>query len=112
MIIRSKDQQKTTTSHGKYIKRVILGEDLIPSLLQFAYSEFKRGDIIEKHSHESMAEVFYILKGKLEIVIGNHSDTAEKDDCIVVRAGEQHSLNILEQTKIIYFNICDENSDT
>lgn len=112
MIIKSKDQQTITTSHGKHLKKVILGKEIVPPLLQFACSEFKRGDIIEKHSHDSMTEVFYILNGKLEILLENKTQVIEKGDCVVIRAKESHSFNFLEKTEFIYFSLSDENSDS
>lgn len=54
------------------------------------------GEIIP-HTHEVM-EVFYILEGKGELLMGNYKEICSEGTCIVAPAGEKHGLkNILNQ---------------
>ena len=44
------------------------------------------------HLHQEMAEVYYILKGKGLITIGNEQQEVEKDDIIPIPKNEFHTI--------------------
>ena len=48
----------------------------MPGLLQFAKSEFNAGDKVEEHFHESMYEIFYVLKGEVIVMDDEEKVTA------------------------------------
>lgn len=84
-------------------KEIILGNNVVPFLIQFAYSNLKAGDIIENHSHETANEIFYIIKGKVVILGRQFEKTLSSGDCFVIPASEEHKLKFLEKTELVYF---------
>lgn len=106
-IPKSKYDQKPT-SHGEdTVKDIILDNTHLPGLLQFAKSYFKKGQRLKPHSHISMNEVFYILKGSIKVVAGDESFIAKEGDSFYIRTKVIHSFDFIENTEMIYFNLED-----
>ncbi|OVE82520.1 hypothetical protein BVY03_00775, partial [bacterium K02(2017)] len=59
-------------SHNSKIKKqVLLKNNIIPNMTQFAISTFPPGEIAFTHSHQDMNEIFYVQSGNgLAIVDG------------------------------------------
>lgn len=108
--IKYKDQLLSNINHQSLIfKKIILKKGIVPNLLQFATVNFQSGDSIEKHSHESMYEIFYVIKGEL-IVFNDLNQTKVSDgDAFVVYPKQNHRFEILQNAKLIYFNIESDN---
>ncbi|HOJ36612.1 MAG TPA: cupin domain-containing protein [Ignavibacteriales bacterium] len=103
-IIKSDEIIKTSTSHDKNIyKNVIISNNTIPHIFQFAFTIFKKGDKIEIHSHPSAYEVFYIEYGKITLLTEDERIILTDNDSFIVPPNCIHGLEILEETKIIYF---------
>jgi quercetin dioxygenase-like cupin family protein len=106
MLIKRKNYIRKKNSHQEgFYKEVILSNGIVPNLLQFAISKFKKGDKIEPHSHVSMSEVFFILKGKVKVYCGSNNFIAEKEDTIFIATGRIHYFHFLEDSELLYFNI-------
>lgn len=110
MIIKFKEAEKQESSHitGKF-KEVIIGNNIIPHLLQFAKAKFDKGEVIEIHNHLTMNEVFYILKGKIFLNLDNREFTLNAGDTFIVFKHKNHYLKFLEDTELLYFNLEDYN---
>ncbi len=104
--IKTGDVVKKPVSHLKdKVKEVILQDGEIPGLLQFARAKFNKGDEIESHSHESMYEVFYVIRGEVNVSGNGKSEVAREGDTFVVPPLQNHSLAFNQETEMIYFNI-------
>ena len=84
-------------------KEIILGNNVVPFLLQLAFANFKKGDSIEKHKHPTANEIFYIIKGKVLILGHDFEKSLSIGDCFVIEANEEHELKFLEETELSYF---------
>jgi len=82
---------------------------LLPNLTQLATAEFKKYDLVEPHVHQAMTEVFYIEYGKLKATLDSDSFIAVTGDVIVARAKTRHSFQFIENTKLVYFGLVDNN---
>jgi len=97
-------------SHNAMIKkRVMLARDKVNHLNQFSCAIFPVGECAPAHTHDDMAEVFFILSGSGEIIINNRTTHIKQNDCILVEPGETHELKNtgnIDMT-VIYFGIID-----
>jgi quercetin dioxygenase-like cupin family protein len=84
-------------------KEIIVVNNVVPFLIQLAYSNLKAGDIIERHSHETANEIFYIIKGKVVILGRQFEKTISSGDCFIMPVAEEHELKFLEKTELVYF---------
>ena len=84
---------------------MIISNNEIPGLLQFATAEFKENDVIEMHMHESMTEIFYLINGTLNLIINEEKYLINTGDTFVIPPKVKHSLKFLESTVLIYFNL-------
>ena len=92
------------TSHGKdTVKEVIIDKTHLPGLLQFAKSNFFQGQTLEPHFHESMSEVFYVVKGSVKVTYNGQTFVSKSGDSFFVKARKKHSFIFLEDTEFIYF---------
>jgi len=82
---------------------------LLPNLTQLATAEIKKYDSVEPHNHQTMTEVFYVEYGKLKATLDNDSFIAVTGDVIVARAKTRHSFHFIENTKLVYFGLVDNN---
>ena len=93
-LVRSLDELEAIfTSHNIGSKKIFFDKsDLQSSLTQFAYGSLKKGQIIPFHTHETMEEVFYFLKGKGIYKIGYQVIEITKKMAILIPAKSVHSL--------------------
>ena len=104
--IRNKEILKEKVNHkNNVVKEVILKNGELPNLLQLARAKLLCGDKIEKHSHESMNEIFYVLSGELFVIENNITTKVSSGDTFVVYAKQYHSIEAIKDTELIYFNL-------
>ncbi len=85
--------QETPVSHNPAIKKkVLLANDVIPGLTQYAQSTFPPGEIASAHAHIDMYEVFLVIKGSGTITIDDTEVKLSAGVCIVVEPTEQHEI--------------------
>ena len=107
-IVRSQEVAEVGVSHnGEIRKKVLLEKGTIPQLMNFSSAIFKPGQSVETHSHPTMYEVFYILKGRAEFVVEQDKVILGVGDCITIAPGEMHSQCNPYQENVawIYFGI-------
>ena len=87
------DIQAVPTSHGQGKKKILLapGESQAP-LTQIAITNLQKGEFIQPHAHSTMAEFFFILKGKLQLKVEGEEHVLQKGDFVQVPPGKVHSL--------------------
>ncbi len=103
---RISDIELSDSSHPGQSKKVIFhGSELTSAVAQFAYAEFRAGDSVEEHSHESMEEVFLILDGECEFILDGVLHLLKKDDVIKIAPKIKHKLKALRDTKVYYFGV-------
>lgn len=79
------------THNPKVKKRVIFDKGYIPKLTTFSQAILKPDHSIPLHKHDTMYEVFYILKGRVLFVINEKRVVATKNDVISIEPGELHA---------------------
>jgi mannose-6-phosphate isomerase-like protein (cupin superfamily) len=98
-IIRSENIEFIPASHenGKNpgtLKRVLLQKkDFINGKIQMInWALLGYGKSFANHFHEDMQEIFIILKGKVEINVGEESAVLEKGDVVVIPPLKNHKM--------------------
>lgn len=102
MIRKLFDIQSVSTSHGVGEKRVLLSRNESGcSLTQIAITELKAGEIAIVHIHPDMQEAFYLLEGKLEIVLDGEHTLCEKDTFVYVEKSISHEMKAHTDCRIM-----------
>lgn len=99
------------TAHQSGCKSVFLSSsDTQTNLTQFAYGKFKPGEKCENHSHPTMEELFYFLKGTGIYSVGNQKITLKPGLFLRIPANTNHELvnSGLEDLEFVYFGIATE----
>lgn len=80
-------------SHNPEImKRVLLQKGDLPHLTTFAQATFAPGQTTTMHSHEDMAEVFFVESGEGKMTVDGAEHALAAGVCIAVETGELHQL--------------------
>jgi len=107
-IANIKNLPEVGVSHNPDIKKkVLIGNQEIPNLMMFGEAVFKPGQSVEKHSHDTMYEVFYISSGKAIFNVGGNELEVGVGDCITIEPKEEHFQNnpFNEDVRWLYFGI-------
>jgi len=103
------DQLKEeNNSHSQGVKRVFVKNgDNASALTQFAYGRMRKGDESGFHSHATMDEYFYFIKGKGLFSIEEENVGTVPASFIRVAAGARHNLKNEdeEDLEFVYFGI-------
>ncbi len=103
---RISDIELSDSSHPGQSKKVIFhGSELTSAVMQVAFAEFRAGDSVEEHSHESMEEFFLILDGECEFILDGVLHLLKKGDVIKIAPKIKHKLKALQGTKVYYFGV-------
>jgi len=95
-------------SHNKTLyKKVFISNGELQHVTQVAASSFSKGDSISEHIHETMSEIFYVVRGKVQIFFNNKTDEARESELFVIPIKTKHSLLFLEDTELFYFGIAE-----
>ena len=84
---------------------IVPGE--IPHLVQFAQSSLVSGEIVTKHKHIDLYEIFFVESGSGIIRIDGKEHVIEKGTCITVEPNEYHEVENTGKTalKLTYFAV-------
>jgi len=97
-----------STAHGAGLKKVLIQSTDTPTkLTQLALGKLMPGETISAHSHNSMEEIFYFLKGEGVYMVDNKKLQVSPSIVVRIPAGVQHSLTAIGITALefIYFGI-------
>lgn len=94
MIVRNiNDIVAISTSHGCGQKKVLLAnDDSHSSVTQIAITRLAKGTSVEKHTHPTMEEYFFLLYGLLKVTICGSETILTEGGFIQIEAGCEHSL--------------------
>lgn len=103
-----KDLKTESNSHSQGFKSVFIkNEDTPSSLTQYAYGTISKGHASGFHSHQSMDEYFYFLKGRGFFYIENENFEIAPNSFVRIPANINHNLtnDNEEPLEFIYFGI-------
>lgn len=94
MIVRNiNDIVAISTSHGCGQKKVLLANDESRApVTQIAITRLAKGTSVEKHTHPTMEEYFFLLYGLLKVTICGSETILTEGGFIQIEAGCEHSL--------------------
>lgn len=95
--------EKTSHKASNVLKKVVTRENIT----QFGKAVFKSGDNVEKHSHETMYEVFFITSGKVLFIVEDKKIIAQKDDTVIIKPTEVHEQSnpYTKKAEWLYFGV-------
>jgi len=103
--IKRKSQRSMSSSALKV--KLIGPRKMITDNISVTYGELKKKKTIDLHSNRGI-EWAYVLEGKCEEILGDHSIIMEAGDSIAYDARIKHSITALEKLKFIAIYVRDK----
>lgn len=103
--------ERESTAHAQGFKQVFLrNNDTLTSVTQVAYGGFSKMDYCELHSHETMEEYFFFLKGTGIYIVGNQLIDLQPGVFVRIPAGVLHRLEAKGEDALeyMYFGVATE----
>ena len=104
-----KNLKSTTTESTSHLigsKRVLLkGSECESMLTQAAVGSLLKGQFVANHSHPTMVEFYFFIKGKAKLTIDNIEYSCKKDTFIKIPKNSIHSLMAITPISFIYWGI-------
>ena len=106
MIVRNIDDAEvratTYRAHGGGTARMVMTSQFLKSIEFFAYALLPSGNILEEHV-DPVEEIYYILKGKGIMKVGEDMKEVRERDAIWIPAGAPHAFenHTKEETEIL-----------
>jgi mannose-6-phosphate isomerase-like protein (cupin superfamily) len=99
-VIRSGDKPFIPASHenplapGVWKKVLFQRDELQPGTVQMVnWARLPAGNSFSAHYHEDLQEIFIILAGEAEMVVGGETALLKRGDTIAIDAGEVHRMS-------------------
>lgn len=95
------------SSHNVGKKKQFIGNNEIPSLVQFSQVSFDQGEVVAEHKHEDMYEIYLVEQGAGMIKINGENHPLAKGTCLVIDPGELHEVSNTGDGNLVltYFGI-------
>ena len=96
------------TAHAQGAKQVFLRNGDTPTnVTQVAYGTFSRADYCELHTHPTMEECFFFLKGTGSYTVGDQLIALQSGVFVRIPAGVPHRLEAAgpEPLEYVYFGV-------
>lgn len=100
--------ERELTAHAQGIKQVFLrNSDTPTNITQVAYGSFSQTDYCELHSHPTMEECFFFLKGTGTYWVGDEAIALHHGVFVRIPAGVPHWLEATgeNQLEYVYFGV-------
>ena len=100
--------ERELTAHAQGYKQVFLrNNETLTKVTQIAYGEFSRNHYCELHTHPTMEEYFFFLKGTGVYVVGDQLIDLQSGVFVRIPAGVPHRLEAtsVEPLEYVYFGI-------
>lgn len=100
--------ERELTAHAQGAKQVFLrNSDTPTNVTQVAYGTFSKADYCELHTHPTMEECFFFLKGNGFYVVADQQIPLQYGVFVRIPAGVQHRLEATsdEPLEYVYFGI-------
>jgi len=92
------------TAHLSGSKKVLLNaQQTGNAITQIAVGNLKAGEKVEEHTHATMNEYFYFLKGKGEYLINGQSYELTKGTFVLIPAKAKHALSNTGEDDLEFF---------
>ncbi len=104
-----------SVSHNPAIKkRVMLRQGDIPAITNFSQARFAPGQVANGHSHQDMAEVFFVEAGQGTISIDGQPHPLRPGVCVLVEPDEHHEVSNTGESDLVltYFGVRVRPGDT
>ncbi len=95
MIVKSKEAKTVKMFEGVTRKTLAIGEKML--LAEFT---FRRGAIVPSHTHPH-EQVGYVVKGKVNLRIGEQKYLLGTGDSYYIKPNMEHSAELIEESVII-----------
>lgn len=95
-------------NHGTSSKYVFASNAELPNALtQVAFGRFRKGDVCAEHSHPTMDELFFFIRGEGEYKVGNEVIRLRPNTFLRIPGGVVHSLVATsdEALEFIYWGV-------
>lgn len=90
------------TSHNAGLKRVLLSaEESGCAITQIAVTDLKAGEVAAGHVHEDMQEGFYVMSGKLDMVLDGVIEHCVAEGFVWVECGTRHELRAKTDVRVM-----------
>ena len=84
------------------MKRVLLSaEESGCAITQIAVTDLKAGEVAAAHTHADMQEGFYVIEGKLDIVLDGVVEHCKAEDFVWVPCGVSHELRAITDVRVM-----------
>jgi len=90
-------------SGGK--KLLLTNSECSCPVTQIAVAYFKAQEYVEKHSHPTMEEFFYCLKGCMEFSVEKQTYILRESEFLKIPKGNVHSLRALSDSELFYWGV-------
>ena len=100
-----------STVHGTGLKQVFVSSnDTDTCLTQFAFCTLKPGESCKKHTHKTMEEYFYFLKGNGEYLIEDNTVYIQPKMFLKIPANKEHKFKNTGNICLdfVYFGVANE----
>lgn len=89
------------------LKKILLKRDDLPKgqIQMINWAKIPVGKSFAPHFHESMAEVFIIMTGKVKAKIDNEEEILEKGDLVVAYEGQAHTFENISDEDVNYLTM-------
>ena len=95
-----------STSHSIGMKRILLkGSESESMLTQAAIGSLLKDQFVDNHSHPTMEEFYFFIKGNAKVTIENTEYFCKKDTFIKIPKDAIHSLKAITAIDFIYWGI-------
>ncbi len=84
-------------------KQVLLRSGILPGVTQVAVATFPECGEIELHSHATMYEAFFVLRGRATYRIGEAAFDVGPDDFFFVPPGVSHNLRVTSPPHQVFY---------
>lgn len=96
------DIHPVPSSHKAGMKRVLLAaEESGCAITQIAVTELHAGEIAHAHIHEDMQEGFYVMNGRLDIMLDGETLHCGEEDFVWVESGKSHELRAVTDVRVM-----------
>lgn len=96
----------TNTNHSGVLKKnCFVGEEFLSNVTHVAYTELRKGNEVNPHTHSSMEEVFFLIEGICEFKIHGELILVKKQSIIRIPVNQEHSLRAISDCKFFYFGV-------
>ena len=114
-VVNRKDIVPFITLDNSIIRELLAYRNSALKNLSLAEAVVQPGSETHLHFHKKAQEIYYILKGRGRIQVGNKKRLVKKDDAILILSRQRHKIKNVGRTNLIFLCICSpayEHKDT